>query len=298
MARRAKQRLILLLSLVYLAANCIGLSSQAAAETRGLAITPLRQYLKATAGTTTNSSLTVSNLTSKPLTVSLSVRQFSLTDYTYNYQFTQPKNDWLHIATPLITLQPQQIKTIEYTLNIPTGTAPGGYYYTLLASADLANQGITSTIQAADVIYLAVQGKLIHTSAVRKSSISHFSFGRPFTYQLDVLNTGNIYFFAYTSGRLHGWSAKPALTASGHMLVPDTIRRLSGTISAPTLPGIYHATYGYRTDSGESVMRRSLVVFVPPWSAAFLLALLLAISSTIRRHKQRLQKSSKPKTDY
>jgi len=297
MARSLKQRLILLLSLVCLVVSCLGPSSaQAATQPHGLAITPLRQYLKAVAGTTTNSSLTISNLTDKPLDVALSVRQFSLTDYTYNYQFTQPKNDWLRIHTPTVALQPQQTKAIGYELNIPPGTTPGGYYYTLLASANLANQGITSTIQAADVMYLTVQGKLIHTSEVRSSSISHFSFGRPFTYQLDVLNTGNVYFFAYTSGRLRGWSAKPALTASGHLLVPGAVRRLSGTISAPVLPGLYHAVYGYRTDSGQSVMRRSLVAFIPPWSIAFLLASILAAGTTIRRRRQRADKPPKSPT--
>jgi len=264
-------------------------------QTHGLSITPLRQYLKATAGTPAQSSLTISNLTAKPLNIHLSVQQFSLTDYTYNYQFTQPKNNWLRIDTPNITLEPQHTQTVKYNLSVPAKTTPGGYYYTLLASANLASQGIDSTIQAADLLYLTVNGKLSYTSELRKNSISRFSFGRPFTYHLDAMDTGTTYFFAYTTGTLHGWSARPATTSAAHMLVPGTIHSLSGDITAPVLPGIYSASYGYRTDSGQTIMRKNLVVFIPPWSVAFLLALLLIVGSLIRKqrtHKSRTKESN------
>ncbi len=294
-----KQRFILLSLTACLLITTIGPIASAASvpQIHGLSITPLRQYLKANAGVTTQSSLTVSNLTSQALNVHLSVQQFSLTDYTYNYQFTQPKNNWLHIETPDIALQPQHAQTVTYKLDVPAKTTPGGYYYTLLASANLASQGIDSTIQAADLLYLTVNGALTHTSELHASSISRFSFGTPFTYHLNILDTGNIYFFAYTTGTLHGWSAPPATTSAAHMLVPGTIRSLSGNITAPILPGVYTAAYGYRTDNGQTVIQRSWVVFIPPWSLAFLLALLLIIGSQLRRrqvHKPRAKSLKHP----
>ncbi|HSX06192.1 MAG TPA: hypothetical protein VLG92_00540 [Candidatus Saccharimonadia bacterium] len=262
-------------------------------QTHGLLITPLRQYLKVTANTATKSSLTVSNLTNKPLNIHLSVQQFSLTDYTYNYRFTQPANNWLRIETPDITLEPSHTQIVTYELSVPAGITPGGYYYTLLASANLASQGIDSTIQAADLLYLTVSGKLTYTSRLQTSSVSHFSFGRPFAYHLNAVDTGNIYFFAYTTGALHGWSARPVTTSTAHMLVPDTVRSLSGEIAAPILPGIYTATYGYRTDNDQHIVRKSLVVFIPPWSVAFLLVLLLIVGKLLnKRHSRKEHQSS------
>jgi hypothetical protein len=267
--------------------------SPASTQVHGLLITPLRQYLKTAAGTTVRSNLSVTNLTNNPLDVHLSVQQFSVTDYTYNYQFTQPNNDWLHLDQASFNLLPHHSKTVNYQLNVPDHTAPGGRYYTLFASADLADQGIHNTIQAADLLYLTVSGNLTYTSDLRSSSIGHFSFGQPINYELKPINTGNVYFFAYTSGQLHGLSTRAAPTPEAHMLMPGAVRKLTGSIPAPVLPGIYKATYGYSIDNGPAVQRTSTVLFIPPWSAAFLIAFLLILGAIVRgrRHGRRQQKS-------
>ncbi len=284
-------RLLPFIMLVVLLWGAVPAHTQADApattQVRGLLITPLRQYLTTAAGATYHSSLSVTNLTDKPLNVHLSVQQFSVTDYAYNYQFTQPNNDWLHLGLTDFNLQPHHTQTVSYQLAVPDHTAPGGHYYTLFASANLVDQGINNTIQAADLLYLTVSGKLTYTSQIRSSSISHFSFGQPFSYELNSINTGNVYFFAYTSGHLRGWSAKPGLTPDAHMLMPGAVRKLSGTIAAPVLPGVYRASYGYHTDSGQTVTQTSTVFFIPPWSVAFLIAFGLILGATIRAHRRR-----------
>src|SRR5690349_1761743 len=70
----------------------------------GLLITPLRQFLSAKAGQPLNSSFTVANLTNKPLIVRLSVQQFSVTNYVYNYKFEAPTNNWLHLGFTSVSL--------------------------------------------------------------------------------------------------------------------------------------------------------------------------------------------------
>jgi len=261
-----------------------------AGQVRGLLITPLRQYLKTAAGTTVRSSLSVTNLTDKPLDVHLSVQQFSVANYSYNYQFTHPNNDWLHLDRTGFNLQPHRSQTVGYQLNVPDHTAPGGHYYTLFASASLATQGINNTIQAADLLYVTVAGKLTYTNQLRTSSIDHLSFGQPITYSLEAVNTGNVYYFAYVGGQLHGPSTKPAPTPEAHMLMPGAIRKLTGTIAAPVLPGIYKASYGYRIDNGQTIQRTGTVLFIPPWSVAFLIALLLICGAFIRARRQRRRK--------
>jgi hypothetical protein len=66
--------------------------------------------------------------------------------------------------------------------------------------------------------------------------------------------------------------------------MPGSVRRLTGTIAAPVLPGVYTATYGYRTDDGQNVQQSRTVIFIPPWSVAFLLAALLVLGAIIRSH--------------
>lgn len=252
---------------------------------KGLLITPLRQFISADAGTTKQSTFSVANLNDQPLDISLQVKQFSVTDYVYNYTFGAPENDWLHLSQTSLTLQPHQTKDVAYALTVPAGSAPGGHYYTLFASADLASEGIQDTIQAADLVYLTVNGQLTSVSHLQSSSIKWVSFGHDIGFDLKPINTGNIYSYVYVSGQLHGLFVKPPQTSNAHLLMPGKVRSLSGSIPAPLLPGIYRATYGYKTTSNWLIQESHWIVYIPPWFIAFLLAAFLLAGRFLPRRK-------------
>jgi len=274
------------ISLLLLALLLLPMGTAHAADNKqGLLITPIREFLSVDAGKKVESSFTVENLSSRPLAVGFSVQQFSVTNYSYNYTFSRPANNWLHLSQPGASLQPKQSMKVPYELDVPAGSAPGGYYYTLFASADLAPQGINSTVKATDLLYLTVKGDLTRTSKLQHSSIQRISFGRSIPYQLEPVNTGNVYFFAYASGELHGWTAKESATPDAHLLLPGKVRTIHGSIAGPILPGIYRATFGYKTDAGQSVSEARWVVYIPPWSVAFLLAALLIAGKFWPRRK-------------
>jgi len=283
--KRRFSLLLLTLGLVlgYIAIGTAQAAAPPPAPARGLLITPLRQYLSVDAGHGTQSSFSVANLTSNPLSVSLSVEQFSVTDYTYDYTFHAPANNWLHIDQSVVILQPNQTRDISYSLDVPARSAPGGYYYTLLASANLASGGVSSTLQAADLAYVTVNGKLSTVSHLEDSSIQLISFGRTIPFRLRPINTGNVYSFVYIGGQLHGLFTKPAETSSAHVLLPGKVRSLSGSIPSPALPGIYRATYGYKTASNWVVQQSRWVVYIPPWSVAFVLAIAILASAARKR---------------
>lgn len=241
----------------------------------GLLITPLRQYLSADAGKTVNSSLSIANLTEKPLQVNLSVQQFAVTDYVYNYKFEAPRNDWVHLGLSNLTLKPNQTESIPYTIAVPAGSAPGGHYYTLFASADLSTQGVKNTIQAADLVYFTVNGQLTTVSHLEGSSIPRVVFGRTIPYSLNAVDTGNNHVFVYVSGELHGLFVPPPRTSVAHILIPGAVRRLEDSINSPVLPGVYKAIYGYKTDSGWVIQQSRYILYIPPWFIAFVLAALL-----------------------
>lgn len=293
------RRLVCLLALSALLCGLLPVRALAASTPtieKGLLITPLRQFLSVGAGSAIKSTFTVANLTDEPLSVSLSVKQFSVTDYVYNYTFNDPTNDWLHLGLKNVTLAPNQSQSIPYELDVPAGSAPGGHYYTLFASANLSSQGVNNTIQAADLVYLTVNGKLIHTSHLQDSSIQRLSFGHTIPFRLQPVNTGNVYSFIYVSGQLHGLFVHAPQTAAAHLIMPGKVRALSSSIPSPVFPGIYRATYGYKTADANWVVQEShWVVFIPPWFIAFLLAALLIGGKFLPRKKS--SKNSKPKPD-
>jgi hypothetical protein len=277
--------LLLLLPLVTSPASQVAHAASTPSPEKGLLITPVRQYLSGDAGKTVESTLTIANLTEQSLVVSLSVQQFSVTNYVYDYKFTKTPEDWVHLSTNSVTLKPDQTQHIPYLVRIPAGSAPGGHYYTLFASANLQSQGINSTIQAADLLYLTVNGKLTTVSHLEDSSIQWVSFGHDISFSLKPVNTGNVHSFVYVSGELHGLFVPPPMTSGAHLLMPGKVRSLQDKIPAPVLPGFYKATYGYKTESGWVIQKSHLVLFIPPWFIAFLLAGFLIVGKFWQRKK-------------
>lgn len=246
-----------------------------AAHEGGLRITPVRQFLSVDAGTAVHDRFNVANTTDQPLAVTLSVQQFSVADYSYDYTFNQPDNDWLRLGLTEATLEPGQSMDIPFTLSVPADGTPGGYYYTLLASAKLSSQGLSGTVQAADLLYVTVNGELSRTSHLEGSSIPQLVFGREIAFTIEPRNTGNIHQFAFITGELHGLGAPAPVTSGAHLLMPGKVRTLNASMPAPIWPGMYRATIGYRTDAGQTVTASRMIVVVPPWFIAVLLGALL-----------------------
>lgn len=283
-----------LLAVVVLVSLFVGVlaptpATAATPTNKGLLISPLKTYSAVNAGSTKTSTITVANLTEQPITVKFSIKQFSVSDYAYDFHFTDPGNNWVVLDTLAVQLQPNESKNVPYTITAPTGSAPGGYYYTFIASANLSTAGIVSTVQAASLLYLTVTGKLVETSAPIHSTINHFVYQGDVHYSFDVKNTGNVHYFAYFSGSLHSLFGRTTMFGTSHLLLPGTTRRVSGIIPAPLLPGIYKAYYGYKTDAGAIVMHSSYLIYIPPWSVAALLLVLFAVYK-FWRYRQRYPK--------
>jgi hypothetical protein len=282
---------LLLVSLLAMSLLIVPISQAATSpKSEGLLITPVREYSSVAAGTTQSNILTVANITNKPIVVTLSVEQFSVADYTYDYTFMPAKEDWVKMQVTQFTLQPDKSQVVPYAIMVPANAAPGGHYFTIFATASLHTGAISSDVRVATVLYVTVAGKLIKTSRIKKETIPWISFGSDIPFTLDVQDTGNTHFFIYTSGKLIGWTARPAIEEPAHILLPGTIRTVESRIVTPLLPGVYKAEYGYKTDGGQTVNRSSNVIYLPPWSLAIPLGLGWILFILLQRRKQSMRK--------
>lgn len=286
---------VALIALAILFVALPGKVSAAAGPAKGLLISPTQQFLYVDAGKTLQSSFTVTNLTDQPLPVQFGIKQFSVADYSYTYEFVPPPNNWLNLDTSAATLPAHQSMAVSYHIAVPPRTAPGGRYYTLLASATMRGSGgVSSTIQAADLLYLTVNGQLLTSSKLVSSSIQRFAWGNAFTFKLAPENIGNVYTNVNVHGSLAGIFTRPEQSGDTHILIPSKPRALTGTIPTPLLPGVYHATYGYTTSSNWVIDQQAWVVFVPPWSVALLIILIILAPKLRRLYKsvRRVRRSS------
>ena len=250
---------------------------------RGLLVTPLRDYIAIDPGKTVEHKIGVANLTPNPMDISLYAEQFSVADYTYDYKFDTPKEDWIKLQTSQLQLASGASKEVPYTISVPIKGAPGGHYFTIFASAKV---GDGKEIRAAVVLYMTVSGDLIQTSVIKKEIIPTVSFGGDIPFSLDVHDTGNTHFFVYASGHIETWWHMQPASETAHLLLPKTTRTIDSEIASPMLPGVYKAVYGYRTETGQRTEHSKLIIYMPVWSIAVLLGLVWLVVLFMKRRKR------------
>lgn len=259
--------------------------AQTVPEQRGLLITPPRQYLNVDPGKVTESSFTVANLTDRRLDIFLSVEQFSVANYTYDFKFEAPFEDWIKLEETKVSLEKSESHTVNYTVNAPVGAKPGGHYFTLFASVDL---GEDRHIRAATVVYITASGELTKTSTVTKTNFPWITIGGDIPISFDIQNTGNTHFLAYISGVLRGWGPTQSSGEAAHLLIPATTRRVEGKLPGPIIPGLYKAVYGYRDEEGKDTRHSQYIMYLPPWTWVFAAGVIWFIVVFVRR-KRRLK---------
>ncbi len=271
-------------------------AAPAAFSSEGLAIAPLRQEVTVKPGVPTTGSFTVIDQTKQPITVTPSVEQFSVEDYSYNYKFQKPQNSWVKLNVASVSLKPGESQNIPFTITVPARTAPGGYYYTFFASTQVAGNGLPTTIQVTSLLYLTVNGQLIRTSVLQNSSVPFFVAGDEVPYKFDVRDTGNVYFSAFFYGQLSTiFGPVTQQVGTDHIVIQGAPRTINGGVPTPLLPGVYKLTYGYKVDFADFIVTKTAyVLFIPPWSFVAFIFLVFAVRWLWQRRSRYQRKKSSP----
>ncbi len=268
--------------------------SAADTQDKGLSISPLRKESSVTAGRQSSSFFTVANLTTKPMEVQFSVREFSVTDFIYDYKFRTPGNDWVKLKQKSVRLEPGKSEKIWYDIVTPERAAPGGYYFALFASTKIDGGGLSGTIQAVSLLYTKVEGRLLTTSVLQNDSAPFFVIDDQVDYKFQVKNTGNVHFSAYFYGQLEGLFGMRSEQGTSHLLMPKVPREVKGSVPMPFLPGIYKFTYGYKVDFADIITSKTTyILYMPPWSFVVLVFVAIFGNWLWQRHKPKSKSAAK-----
>jgi hypothetical protein len=114
----------------------VGAENTAATKSKGLTLSPLRTELDIAPGTSLDGMLTVTNNSSKPMSVAMSAEVFSVINQQYDYAFTAESNvvQWVSFDHTEISLQPGKSQDVKYMVGVPLSAEPGGRYISLFAS--------------------------------------------------------------------------------------------------------------------------------------------------------------------
>jgi hypothetical protein len=265
----------------------------AANSSQSIGVSPALIFAKINAGASSSGAIEISNAGSTIKTVNLSVKQFGVNAYSYSYNFQNTKKNWISLNQNSVSVGAHQTVDVKYSVNVPRGNAPGGNYFTIIASSNFNTGDISSVGQAASLLYVTVNGKLDYSSRILNNSVSHFVFGPSVNYRFTILATGNVYQYVNVFGQLHGLSGGSPSIPDTHIIYPGAARVVSGSINHPLLPGLYKVTYGYSLNSSQNESKSSWVLYIPPWFIALMLIILIILLSYRSKRKNN---GSKDKT--
>jgi hypothetical protein len=255
-----------------------------ASEPVGIQVTPLRAYPAQQPGSTTKGSLTLTNYTTSPQYIALSVESFKTINEAYDYSFgSDEATKWVQFAEPFVTLAPKQSKVAEYTIAVPSSAAPGGKYLSLVStiSPTAGTQGVTEIHRVASLVYLQVNGALTKKGQLLSFDLPKLSTRQTVTAQVRVANAGNTHFESRVGFSVQRWLLGSPTNDNFQVkgiILPGTVRQLSTKIHTPSLPGLYRVTADYSPPQGGTIKLSHLVLYIPIW---FMIILVLALGTII-----------------
>lgn len=259
-----------------------------------LQVSSSRLSVSVKAGEAKNIEITTRNKSIRAMEVQLQVKQFTAGDTPSDITFEKPQYDWVHARANTLNLEPNKSKTADYRITVPTSAAEKEYYYALIASTTTGNAAGSKTVQVASLLYLYVDGgNAKHVSSVTDSRIPTISFATSIPYAFAIQNSGNIHLQASSSAQLKGWTWGSEDVRTNTIVLPERSRDVQGAFTAPFSPGIYTLTYGYTDQAtGKATVLSAPIIYIPLWSIAVMILLILVVLWLWQRYHGRRIKSA------
>ena len=273
-----------------------------------LQISPTKQKISLTPGSSYVGSFIVHNAGTQPFTYSVSATPYSVTneDYSPNYsslaQYSQ-MSEWITFdeATKTGRIEPGTMVNVAFTVNVPTDVPSGTQYAALMAQTEDGNaeNATVAVIHRVGMILAAtVPGDTRATGEIIKNNVSSFYFNPPVTMSSLVKNTGNIEQTATYTYKIYPLFSNEALYNNEENpqkldIIPETSRFNSMTWEGAPQLGIFWMEQSIDF-AGEVNTVGKLVLICPLWLLiVVIVALVAAILWLVNRSKKRGQRASK-----
>ena len=242
---------------------------------RQLLVTPLRNEITVEAGTVYRGSITLQNTGRATLSVSLDAEAFSVANLTYDYTFlpNSPINKWVYFMQDTITLDAGETHIASYTISAPNGAEPGGKYISLFASTTPSDPAsITSTQRVGSLVYMTVPGEVKKTGTLLSLNSPLFTTGTS-TWSATIQNSGTAHFRSnYTVELQTLWGDSISSENNSSLILPASVRLITGTLPAPQWIGIYKVGYGFSLGDTPNTSETRVVLYLPPLQLFALIA--------------------------
>lgn len=262
---------------------------------KGLTLSPLRSELEIEPGTSLEGVLKVTNLTKTAMDVSLSAEEFSVIDQQYDYAFTAESNvaKWVTFGLNDINLAAGESKDVTFSVGVPLSAEPGGRYISLFASTMTQdNSAISSQQRVASLLYINVTGDVTRSGNLVSLS-SPWLVLTSGSWSAAIQNTGSTHFRSRYNVQVTDLFSNNTVASSqgDDLILPGTVRLVSGLIALPKMPGFYKVIYTIGLGDTPAVSITRYMIYVPPIVIALFVILVFAIIIFVTLRRKRTKKS-------
>lgn len=284
-------------------------SAQAQANTsQNVTMSPASTLISLKPGQTVEKSLQILNSGGDSYSVTTEPFPYSVKGLEYNPQFVQlpgttETTSWIKILTPPATIAPQKSTTINYSVTIPQGTAPGGYYAVLFAETrpvdQAAGTGVVPRNRVGNILYITVEGPVKLSGDVKAEPVGGFHYQANIPVGFKVSNTGGVHFQATTNVSIKSITGKELYKANlERYVLPQTEREISVNWAPPAPIGIYTVSRSAVVAGTNRSLPDERIIYIQPWVIVFGVVLIVAIilfftTKASGRRKTKSEKSEK-----
>jgi len=191
------------LFLVVLAAFCwLAFTRTTVFAAQVLTVSPTSTQPVISPGASYTGSMQAINQGSSAYGVTVYAAPYSVNSENYNPDFSpvpgRPNvTSWFHLSVSSGNLNPGQNLPVNYTINVPKNTQPGGYYAVIFANAKLpkSTQGVGINEQVGELFYIQVSGPVKESGSLVSWTSSGFQ-KPPLSTSIKLENTGGVYYIS------------------------------------------------------------------------------------------------------
>jgi len=270
-------------------------------QNKAITLSPASTEIAVDPGATTTKSMDIINSGSDAFGVEISSSPYYVSGLDYDPHFTQlpgtvDASAWVHLSNTKANVAGNGTLSVPYTVTVPQGTPPGGYYAVLFAetSSDESKNGVVSHNRVGDILYITVNGTIKSGGKITGSSLPKIGFIGSIPITTKISNTGGVHFVTKAVYTITDMTGKQVYSATTERYVlPQTERQITSSWTPQALFGIFTIHRSATIAGNQQTLPDEKIIIINPWVfviVAFLLGVLIGVPYQRARQRRRSNK--------
>lgn len=270
------------------------------APIQNVTITPSSSAVTIDAGDSKTGTFDIINGGTNDYNLKITAAPYHVEGTDYDPQFTPlagttDASKWVTFDNGPSKLLAHKLANYTYTIRVPAGTAPGGYYAVLFAETSpvtTPTNGVVSHSRVGDILYITVNGAVKTSGSLESSGdVPRVVTSDNLELGLLVKNSGGVHFVTKTQVTVTDLFHKQVFAATFERYVlPQTARKITTQWQGLPTIGIYKIARSATVAGKQQTLPDIWILVVRPWIPLVLVIVLftiIAIKLTTRQRHRR-----------